>query len=80
MTVMAWFKKERKPKIAPRERHEIPVKFGLLDFTKGVKDRLLVNHWERYAGLRNLRAYPLQGWDCGSRRRRWILRREPPQL
>ncbi len=24
MTVMAWFKKERKPKTAPRERHEIP--------------------------------------------------------
>lgn len=25
MTVMAWFKKERKPRTAPRERHEIPV-------------------------------------------------------
>ena len=24
MTVMAWFKKERKPKTAPRERPEIP--------------------------------------------------------
>ncbi len=24
MAVMAWFKKERKPKVAPRERHEIP--------------------------------------------------------
>src|SRR5690554_2686050 len=24
MTVMAWFKKERKPKTAPRERREIP--------------------------------------------------------
>lgn len=24
MTVMAWFKKERKPRTAPRERHEIP--------------------------------------------------------